>query len=66
MSNPNHKLGKWLVNDVLEIVHNRQITMNDLRNANCDSVKIELREDGRYYITPAPFGSFNSFIDETI
>lgn len=66
MSNPNHELGEWLVNDVLGIVHNRQITMDDLRDADCDSVKIELGEDGRYYITPATFGSFDSFIDGTI
>lgn len=66
MSNPNADLGKWLVRDVLGITHNRPITMSDLRSANCDSVKIKLEDDGKYYITPAPFGSFESFINGTI
>lgn len=66
MSNPNEKLGKWLVRDVLGIIHNRPITISDLRSASCDSVKIELKDDGKYYITPAPFGSFVSFINGII
>ncbi|MGL5099674.1 MAG: hypothetical protein ACRC6B_06525, partial [Fusobacteriaceae bacterium] len=38
MSNPNSALGNWLVRDVLDIKHNRQITKEDLISAGIDSV----------------------------
>lgn len=62
MSNPNKDLGKWLINDVLNITHSGVITFNDLINAKCDSVFITQNHDGSYTIEPAPLGAYNQFI----
>ena len=69
MSNPNSDLGRYLFNilNIIANISNNPITMQDLINANIDSVLITYQgidSDGMelYSIMPANIDSFENFI----
>lgn len=63
MSNPNFKLGNWLINDVLRIPEGEIVTYELLEKIGIDSVVVYKMDEGNYKIEFRPLGSYESFED---
>lgn len=63
MSNPNKKLGKWLLRDVLELPEGTVITYEMLQQYGIDSVIFTKIEDLKYSIDFCPLETYESFYE---
>ncbi len=61
MSNPNRKLGKWILRDVLKIPKKTLVTMDMLDELGIDSVKLTKKSDDYYLLDFMKSGSFKEF-----
>ena len=50
MSNPNKKLGNWILRRVLNLNPRQLVSMNDLLEKNIDSLVIEKESDQKFFI----------------
>lgn len=64
MSNPNSKLGKWILRDILELGSKELVTKETLDIIGIDSVKLSKMEDGSYSLDFLKSGSFEKFFKE--
>jgi hypothetical protein len=61
MSNPNKKLGEWLLRDVLNLKQGELVTSNKLRIIGLDSVVIHKKSEKDFTINFSKTGSFENF-----
>jgi hypothetical protein len=62
MSNPNEKLGRWLLRDVLRLREGELVTIEMLDAVGIDSAVVYKIDEGKYTIDFTPTGSFDDFI----
>lgn len=65
MSNPNAKLGEWLLRDVLNLNENELLTYEKLQTIGLDSVVVYKIDNEHYDIDFARIGSYENFFNET-
>lgn len=61
MSNPNIKLGKWILRDILQLKEGELVTYDKFQEIGLDSVVIYKHEDGSYEIDFTKLDSFETF-----
>ena len=61
MSNPNKKLGQWLLRDILELSEEELLTYEKLEVLGIDSVIIEKIEPYKFSIDFRQTGTFDEF-----
>lgn len=64
MTNPNKAIADWLLRKVLNLEEGQPATLELLKKANCDSVKIRKISDKIYSITPAPYEAYETFVNQ--
>lgn len=64
MSNPNRKLGEWLLREVLNIKPGTLLTKNILDKIGIDSIKLSKKNDGTFYLDFLKSGSYEDFEQE--
>ncbi len=60
MSDPNEALGKWLLRDMLRIPYGHQVTYEDLRKRNADTVVLYKISEDEYKIALHSFGAYEA------
>ena len=61
MSNPNKKLGEWLLREVLNVKYGTLLTKKMLDQIGIDSLKLSKRHDGNFYLDFVKSGSYENF-----
>lgn len=64
MSNPNDKLGKWILRDILKINRGELVTYDKLEEMDLDAVVVYKVDNDTYDIDFAKTGSYESFLAE--
>jgi hypothetical protein len=65
MSDPNAKLGEWILRDVMQLQDGELLTYDKLETLGLDSVVIYKLSEEKYKIDFAKIGSFDSFIENS-
>ncbi len=65
MSDPNSRLGEWILRNVMSLKDGELLTYEKLENLGIDSVVIYKHSEGKYSVDFARIGSFDSFAEET-
>jgi len=63
MSNPNLKLGKWLLREVLALEEKELVTYDKLKDIGIDTVEISKYKDSSYEINFKKLGTYETFED---
>lgn len=61
MSNPNKKIGEWLLREVLNVKYGTLLTKKMLDQIGIDSIKLSKRSDGNFYLDFVKSGSYEDF-----
>lgn len=64
MTNPNQKLGEWLLRDILNLKEGELLTYKKLERIGLDSVVVYKTSDGEYGIDFTKEGAYEEFLNE--
>lgn len=65
MTNPNQKLGEWLLRGVLNLEEGELLTYEKLERIGLDSVMVYKIREGEYGIDFTKLGSYETFLNES-